>query len=338
MPILVGFRSNKVQAGKMQIFPLKKYSSLFAGLQPCLIVIYNKADTKLLPKLFVNRILNPTLEELKLQGVLKEGESFTVFEDGGCPAHLDPLEQENFLEESRTARWANVKTHVNATGKTSVPDLIQLFKMIKKPTDFLNKLTQIQYKAYVTEMTLLLEKALKPFFPAKKKLDRFIEAMALLFKVTLPSLTEFNIQEEWRRLGLFPLSLENCLSKCTTVISDQTLDDIRKALPEWVEEFITAGRLSDASLNAVLGENPDEVDLDDVALRSERVVVLSHERTYARFIERKNRPIVEAKKRLDEIAEKKKASEEAAEKKKKERESAREEKRVSVRIYIHTST
>ncbi len=46
----------------------------------------------------------------------------------------------------------------------------------------------------------------------------------------------------------FPLSLENCLSKCTSVISDQTLDDIRKALPEWVEEFITAGRLSDASL------------------------------------------------------------------------------------------
>ena len=68
------------------------------------------------------------------------------------------------------------------------------------------------------------------------------------------------------------------------------------------------------------------------------VVVLNHERTYARYIERKNRPIVEAKKRQDEIAEKKKASEEAAEKKKKERESAREEKRVSVRIYIHTST
>ena len=68
--------------------------------------------------------------------------------------------------------------------------------MIKKPTDFLNKLTQIQYKAYVTEMTLLLEKALKPFFPAKKKLDRFIEATALLFKLTLPRLTEFNIKEE----------------------------------------------------------------------------------------------------------------------------------------------
>jgi hypothetical protein len=72
------------------------------------------------------------------------------------------------------------------------------------------------------------------------------------------------------------LSLENCLSKSTSVISDQTLDDIPKALPEWVEEFITAGRLSDASLNAVLGEKPDEVDLDDVALRSERVVVLNH--------------------------------------------------------------
>jgi hypothetical protein len=90
LPILVGFRSNKVQAGKMQIFPLKKYSRLFTGSQPCLFVIYNKADTKLLPKLFVNRSLDPTLEELKLQGVLslKEGESFTVFEDGGCPAHL----------------------------------------------------------------------------------------------------------------------------------------------------------------------------------------------------------------------------------------------------------
>ncbi len=100
MPILVGFRSNKVQAGKMQIFPLNKYLSLFVGSQPCLIAICNKADTKLLPKLFVNRILNPTLEEFKLQGVLKEGESFTVFEDGGCPAYLDPLEQENFQVHS----------------------------------------------------------------------------------------------------------------------------------------------------------------------------------------------------------------------------------------------
>ncbi len=67
---------------RCQIFPVRS-SSLFAGSQPCLIVIYNKADTKLLPKLYVNRMLNPTLEESKLQGALKEGESFTVFEDGG---------------------------------------------------------------------------------------------------------------------------------------------------------------------------------------------------------------------------------------------------------------
>jgi hypothetical protein len=243
MPILVGFRSNKEQAGKMQIFPLKKYSSLFAGSQPSLIVIYNKADTYLLPKLFVNRILNPTLEELKLQGVLKKEESFTAFEDGGCPAHLDPLEQENFREESRTARRAKVKTHVYRYWQDFSARFDPTLQDDQKPRDFLNKLTLIQYKAYVTEMTLLLEKALKPFFPAKKQLDRFIEAMALLFKVTLPSLTEFNIQEEWRRLGVFPLSLENCLSKCTSVISDQPLD-FRKALP------------SHTSLNAVLGENP----------------------------------------------------------------------------------
>jgi len=44
-----------------------------------LIAIYNKADTKLLHKLFVNRILNPTLEALKLQGVLKKRQTFTVF-------------------------------------------------------------------------------------------------------------------------------------------------------------------------------------------------------------------------------------------------------------------
>ena len=60
-----------LKAGKTQIFPLKKYSSLFAGSQPCLIVIDNKSDTKLLPKLFVNRILNPTLG-VQTAGVLKE--------------------------------------------------------------------------------------------------------------------------------------------------------------------------------------------------------------------------------------------------------------------------
>jgi hypothetical protein len=87
----------------------------------------------------------------------------------------------------------------------------------------------------------------------------------------------------------------------------------------------------------VLGENADEVDLDDVALRSVGVVVLDHERTYARFIERKNRQIVEAKKRQDEIAGEKR---QAMRRRRKRRRNASqlEKKRRSVSFYIHTST
>ncbi len=87
----------------------------------------------------------------------------------------------------------------------------------------------------------------------------------------------------------------------------------------------------------MLGENADEVDLDDVALRSVGVVVLDHERTYARFIERKNRQIVEAKKRQDEIAGEKR---QAMRRRRKRRRNASqlEKKRRSVSFYIHTST
>ena len=172
----------------------------------------------------------------------------------------------------------HVKIAANATGEQQVPDLIQLFHWIKVPKQFLDKLSQSQWDGFLDDTIHHLKPLITPHFAKLKAeiLDRFIETMAVLFHVTLPKLTSFAIIEEWRRLGAIPLSLEACMNKCTSVVTDEQMDGIKANAHEWTNELLRDAELSDSSMNSVLGENPFGDVSSNAPLRSNRWVIQTH--------------------------------------------------------------
>ena len=101
-------------------------------------------------------------------------------------------------------------------------------------------------------------KTLEPHLRGKiqtSKLSNFINTMAVLFNITLPCLTAFQIVNEWRKLGLLPLHLDNTLLKCPTIITDEMRERIRAAMPRWTDIFCEKSRIDDKYLTPVMGEN-----------------------------------------------------------------------------------
>ena len=153
LPPLIGIRCGNLKPGTYQIIDLLVFDSNFV------IVLHNKFD-KLLPAIFRDGILNPTCEFLKDE--LLEGEYTVVFGDGDCE-HNEPVAGESFVEDIERLRQILVKAHVNATGKTSLCDLITLFMMIKQPDDALNHLEMAEYEDMLQEMESMLDATFTPF-------------------------------------------------------------------------------------------------------------------------------------------------------------------------------
>ena len=311
LPPVVGIRSNKIKPGTYYIIDLPKFDSNFVGPAHACIVLHNKDDKKLLPKIFRERILNPTCEFLKLD--LTEGEFTVVFGDGGCDEHNEPVLSDAFIEEIERLRQILVKTHVNATGKTSLCDLIALFKMIKQPDDALAHLDMAEYEFFVNEMVEMLDVPLTSFISKSKRI-LMIEAMALLFRVILPRLRPFEIQTEWRKQGLLPLNPDACFDRCDGPFPGAVRDLAKQNWPLMCTDMYLNGRLSDALMDNIFGANGE--NLDGKCLRSDGLVILSHQVTRQRVLARKARPQqlkaakaqqkadekdAKAKKRYDEI-------------------------------------
>jgi hypothetical protein len=277
LPVLIGFRNKNIAIGKMKIVECRRWNNLFIGTQPCIFVFYNKADGKHLPDIFKDQILDPTLSELE-GNILGDLDSLIIFQDGGCANHLKEMKNAHYLEEAKRRRQVHVKIAANATGEQQVPDLIQLFHWIKVPKQFLDKLSQSQWDGFLDDTIHHLKPLITPHFAKLKAeiLDRFIETMAVLFHVTLPKLTSFAIIEEWRRLGAIPLSLEACMNKCTSVVTDEQMDGIKANAHEWTNELLRDAELSDSSMNSVLGENPFGDVSSNAPLRSKRWVIQTH--------------------------------------------------------------
>ena len=87
----------------------------------------------------------------------------------------------------------------------------------------------------------------------KMKRARYLETLALMFNITLPSLTTFSVTKKWSRLGHFPLSLERTLLLCKEIIPNDTVDKVKANLRTWVDECVKTGTLSDKSMSAALG-------------------------------------------------------------------------------------
>jgi hypothetical protein len=186
--------------------------------------------------------------------------------------------------------------------------VVPLFKMIKKPHSALSKINMAQYVEF-KQMHDQLDHIFKHYFN-KMKRARYLETLALMFNITLPSLTTFSVTKKWSRLGHFPLSLERTLLLCKEIIPNDTVDKVKANLRTWVDECVKTGTLSDKSMSAALGSIGGE-SLDDVHLRHQRVVILTHPQTVKSFTERRDKPLRDAeeaaKRKKEELAKKEQA-------------------------------
>ena len=88
LPALVGFRCPSLEPGDIRIVRLPMFSHLSCscGSYAPMVVFYNKKDAAVLPRLFRQTLLEPTIAEYTLD--LVDGEMHLVFQDGGCNEHI----------------------------------------------------------------------------------------------------------------------------------------------------------------------------------------------------------------------------------------------------------
>jgi len=301
LPPLVGFRCDdkSCPAGTLHVYKYNKFSNLFAGSQPAVIVIYNKKDAAMLPRIFREIILEPTVAEFT--GELEEHEYHLIFQDGGCKEHINGVLSNSYVEACKEKRSVHIKTHVNATGRTSLADLITLFKMIKQPKAEIAKCSMAQYERFVREMTAEWDALFTPFFKPDKR-GMYIEALAVLFNITLPSMHVFNVQSELSKLGQYPLDPRATLSRCGTKLDDATVDRIISCIPELGAQMIKDGFSSDALKDRLLRDSEGKLlrlskNLDDAPLRSMRVVFTSDPALVEMVVARINAPLLEKQKK-----------------------------------------
>ena len=143
---------------------------------------------------------------------------------------------------------------MNASGKTSLCDLITLFMMIKQPDDALNHLEMAEYEDMV-QVESMLDATFTPFL-GKQKRTLYIEALTLLFRVILPRLRPYEIQKEWRKQGLFPLKPDACFDRCDGPFPASVRDTANQNWPLRTDMYLH-GRLSDKVMGDVFGPNGD---------------------------------------------------------------------------------
>lgn len=153
LPVLIGLKSEKIPVGKPIRIELPQFRYLFVGNSNSVVILYNPKDKIQLPKIFKEEILDPVLTDLSSN--LFENERQIVFQDGGCDQHLNPIIEPLYLVEMEEKRRVEMKTHVNATGKTSLCDLIAIFKLIKSPDALIKQCSYEQIQYYTKNMTVL---------------------------------------------------------------------------------------------------------------------------------------------------------------------------------------
>ena len=320
LPCLVGLKSKKIKQGELQIVELPQFNSIANSRVPPLLVIYNEKDSNKLVPVFNERIMDPSLEEKR--PTLKDGEYWLVYQDGGEREHLKPLHETKererddgtkeivpaYLEEQKAKRQVSNKLHVNSTGQTSLCDLYSIFKSIKAPDAFIKKVSAGRFAAYVKDMTEILDDILAEYFEAPKRAV-FIETFAVLFFITLKSLTAEKLQENAASLGQCPRDPYQTLARCGTPLSQKMMDLIVAKLPLFAEEQIRSGRSSNATMDLHIRDDNNQIirlsnGSDDINLRNDRVVIMAHEETVRNAIARLQAPIEAKQQKIEEKKEK----------------------------------
>jgi hypothetical protein len=316
LPALIGLRSKKIERGTFQVARLVRHANIAGFATPPMVAIYHPDDKKALVELFGKSILDPCLGE-QLH-TLMDGEMDLVYQDGGERQHLKPLEKQNkqpreecivcepaYVTEQKEKRQVSIKSHVNATGHTSLADMNPLFKLIKQPSHHIKKVSSATFQQYVDLMTADLDEFMTPYFDkAKRKL--FIESLAVLFFITLKCLSQEQVTKCALKLGQCPRNPIKTMVCCKTPLPMDLMVHVQdELLHMFAKEMIQTGRLSNATMDQHIRDNEGSIirltnGSDDVNLRNDRVVVLAHVETVTRVLAAIQAPLEEKKRKFQE--------------------------------------
>jgi hypothetical protein len=225
---------------------------------------------------------------------LKPGEKNLVFADGGEAGHLKEMEQnpDLYIDDCEEKRVVYVKNHVNSTSHAQVCDLITLFKRIKNPAQELLTCTAEEYTRWVANMTRILEEPMQ--YVKKDKRILYIESFAILLNKVLPALTQLEVHREFNRVLQFPrpdlrstlmLGMNN--DGLPLPFDKEMLDILESpaATGTFVSCVLKQGYLMDAVMTEL--KIPEGAfNLDDVVLRSKRMVIVTNTNTVEEAISR----------------------------------------------------
>ena len=108
--------------------------------------------------------------------------------------------------------------------------------------------------------------------------DLFIEfsqTLAMAFYEIFPNIRPNHITNKWYSTG-FTGDLVACLNRDELKLSDQMLAKIQSVMPACIQEMIRAGKLTDEFMTSIGIPLGPTGDLDDKAMKSQRVVLMTH--------------------------------------------------------------
>jgi hypothetical protein len=302
MAYAMGFRSDKIPKGQVAVRTLPKLRGLYLGEQAPVLVVYHPDDGKALSRIFSELVLDPTLAALVSQ-LDDDGERHLVVLDGGEAGVLKPVDDPEWRKRMATLRRAVAKLPANSSGKIQLCDLLRLFHLIKVPELVIEKLTMAEWNWCVEDARFMVGDFFDPYFDRHKK-EIWIDAVATLSHVLIPSLCPFEIQRNARKL----VSLENLMLRCTPPPSDWTMGNIRANWLPMVREAIQTDRVSDEAMDPALvqpdGSVARETTADPSHLRSDRFVDLTGDATFKRAMARAEEPAKKRAKVAADAAEK----------------------------------
>ena len=297
IPPLIGLcTKNSAQIGGKPIFlPLRDpmINSLFGDYTevPPILVIYDKKDKPQLGKLYEEHILmkvmlthtlNLTLTltcipcqpppqvAAKRRKTMSPGEKLIVLVDG-VGGHINQNAVEFKALEKALIEF--FKGAANSTSVLQVADLIKMFHNIKVPDQYVNKLTQDHWNWVRKIMSDLIGDFIAPYFSSPVR-EAFIDTLTVLFHIIYPSMTQLEIQKKWHGIGGYG-SFRSLMQKCKNPPTETEITHYENKLDSMKLHWVKHGKITDKEFADKFDIHGDK-SVDAKAMKSQRVVHLTH--------------------------------------------------------------
>ena len=165
------------------------------------------------------------------------------------------------------------KGAANSTSVLQVADLIKMFHNIKVPDQYVNKLTQGHWDFVREVMTDLIKDFIAPYFSSTVR-EAFIDTLTVLFHIIYPSMTQLEIQRKWHNIGGYG-SFRSLMAQCKDPPTEAQIQHYENKLDDMKLHWVEHGKITDkifADKFQIYGDK----SVDDKAMKSQRVVHITH--------------------------------------------------------------